>query len=82
MCIFKKYKDLFGKPRTGVHKYKIFDVIIVDNLLTVFLAIFIKYLTSIPFELTIIFSYLLGLLFHYLFGVQTESMKFLGLKCL
>ena len=37
---------------------------------------------NIPFELSIIIVYLLGLLFHYLFGVKTESMKYLGLKCL
>ena len=82
MCIFKKYKNLLGKPGTGVHKYKIFDVIIVDNLINLILSILMKYLTSIPFELSIIIVYLLGLLFHYLFGVKTESMKYLGLKCL
>ena len=82
MCIFKKYKDLFGKPGTGVHKYKIFDVIIVDNLINLILSILMKYFMNIPFELSIIIVYILGLLFHYLFGVETESMKYLGLKCL
>jgi len=82
MCIFKKYKDLFGKPGTGVHQYKIFDVIIVDNLINLILSILMKYFMNIPFELSIIIVYILGLLFHYLFGVQTESMKYLGLKCL
>ena len=82
MCIFKKYKDLFGEPGTSVHKYKIFDVIIVDNLINLILSILMKYFMNIPFELSIIIVYLLGLLFHYLFGVKTESMKYLGLKCL
>jgi len=82
MCIFKKYKDLFGKPGTGVHKYKILNINIVDNLVTIVGCVCLYFVSNIPFDLIVIFVYLLGLLFHYLFGVQTESMKYLGLKCL
>lgn len=82
MCIFKKYKDLFGKPGTGVHKYKILNINIVDNLVTIVGCVCLYFVFNIPFDLIVIFVYLLGLLFHYLFGVQTESMKYLGLKCL
>ena len=81
MCIFKKYKDIFGKPGTGVHQYKIFDVIIVDNIITIILAFLIKNYFSLPFELSIIISYVLGIIFHYLFGVKTETMKYFGIKC-
>ena len=31
----KQYKDIFGKPNEGVHSYRLFDVAIVDLLLTI-----------------------------------------------
>ena len=36
MLEFCKYKDLFGKPGEGVHSYRIFNIAIVDVILTIF----------------------------------------------
>ena len=30
-----KYKDVLGKPKQGLHKYRIFNIAIVDVLLTI-----------------------------------------------
>ena len=35
LCI---YKDIFGIPKKGVHKYRIFNIAFVDLLLTILLA--------------------------------------------
>jgi hypothetical protein len=33
-----KYKDMFGKPNTGVHKYRLFNIAVVDVLATIAVA--------------------------------------------
>ena len=30
-----KYKDIFGKPNTGAHKYRFFNIAIVDVAVTI-----------------------------------------------
>jgi len=43
-----KYKNIFGKPNTGVHSYKLFDLAIVDiavTLLAVY-AILLSFLSG------------------------------------
>jgi len=35
MCIFAKYKDIFGKPGTGAHSYRILNIAVVVVFLTV-----------------------------------------------
>lgn len=80
-CPFSKYKNFFGKPNTGVHSYRFLNTAIVDYLLSIVLAIFITYLTSIPLVLTTISILLLGIILHALFGVNTNSVKFFKLNC-
>jgi uncharacterized membrane protein len=81
MCIFKQYSDILGKVGEGAHKHKLFKVILVDNLLTLALAVFVSYYWSFPFPLAIIGVYIVSIIFHYLFGVQTQSLKYLGIRC-
>ena len=49
--MFCKYKDLLGKVKTGLHSYRIFDIAIVDVLLT-FLAAYIihKFYPKTPLQ--------------------------------
>ena len=42
MFYFCKYKDILGKPGEGVHSYRLFDIAIIDVVLTIGLALFIK----------------------------------------
>jgi hypothetical protein len=78
-CPFHKYKDLLGKPNTGIHKYRIFDTPIIDHVVTLIAAILTSYFTDITFELSIFLWYGLGLLLHKLFCVKTNTNKILKL---
>ena len=42
MFYFCKYKDILGKPGEGVHSYRLFDIAVIDVVLTIGLALFIK----------------------------------------
>ena len=76
-----KYKDIFGKVGEGVHKYRFLNTAMVDYYLTILFAMLLTYITDIPLILTTVGLLLLSILFHYLFGVQTNTLKYLGIKC-
>ena len=81
LCPFSRYKDIFGKPGTGVHSIRFINVAVVDYILTIVLAFFITYTTHFPIELSSIFCFILAIICHILFGVSTTTTKFLGVKC-
>ena len=81
ICPLNKWNDLFGLPGQGAHKYKVFNVIGVDNMMTIAGAIFVTNQYDIPFPISIIGLYVIGILLHMLFGVQTKSLTFLGVRC-
>ena len=66
-----KHKDVFGKPGEGAHKYRIFNIAIVDTLLTVLLAYVIAYFSGISLIYVIPGTFLLGIVLHRLFCVRT-----------
>ena len=70
-----KYKDLFGKPNTGVHSFRIFNIAIVDVLLTILTAYILSSFTGYNFIYTLIFMFLLGIISHSLFCVRTTIDK-------
>lgn len=76
----KKYKNIFGKPGTGIHKYRFLGTAISDYILTILLAIIISYFTKIPLVLATILAFILGIILHIIFGVETNSTKYLGFK--
>ena len=80
-CPFSQYKNLFGAANTGVHSYRIADSPMIDYVLTIIGAILLAYLTKVPLVLTTIGLFILGIIFHLLFGVETTSLKYLGLIC-
>jgi hypothetical protein len=73
ICIFKKYKNLLGVPKKGVHRFRIDNVAIVDYLLTLLVSFITSYITNIWF--------LLGIFLHVLFGVTTSTTKYLNIGC-
>ena len=79
ICPLSKYKDIFGKPRTGIHKYRFFDVAIIDVIGTIIMACIITYITEIPLLMTTGFLLKLGLFLHIIFGVKTNTIKYLGI---
>jgi len=77
ICIFSDYRDIFGKPNTGVHQYRIMNVAMVDYIMTIIGAFILSYLTYIPVEITTIFLFSSGIILHILFGVETNTSKFI-----
>ncbi len=73
--MFCQYKDLFGKPKTGVHKYRIFGLAAVDVILTVLAALLIAYVFNVSFWITLLVLFILGICLHHLFCVDTTIDK-------
>lgn len=78
MCIFAKYANIFGEPRTGVHSYRLFDFAIVDIIFT----IIITYLIGIYYKCNLnnmiilyFIIFFIGQIFHLLFCVKTKFIK-------
>ena len=70
-----KYRDIFGEVGTGVHSIRLFNIAVVDTLLTLLLAYVINsYLKS---NLLLIFFLLiiLSILIHRAFCVETTLTK-------
>ena len=72
-----KYKNILGTPGQGVHSYKIFNISIVDVVLTLVLAYIISFLFRISFRWTSIVLFLLGIFLHRIFCVRTTIDKLL-----
>jgi hypothetical protein len=72
-----KYKNIFGKPNEGVHSYRIFNLAIVDILMTVFAAFVISFYLKKSFLLTLIVLFIMGIILHRLFCVKTTIDKLL-----
>ena len=72
-----KYKNILGVPGQGPHSYRIFNIAIVDVILTIILAYIISYIYKISFVKTSIILFILGILLHRLFCVRTTIDKLL-----
>ena len=81
LCPFHKYKDILGVPFKGVHKFRFLNTAIVDYILTIILAILTTYFTTTPLVLTTILWFVIGIISHILFGVETDTLKYLGISC-
>ena len=81
LCPFSNYKYILGIPKQGVHKYRFLDTAMVDYILTILLSGLTTFLTKIPLVLTTIAWFIIGIISHILFGLETNSVKYLGIKC-
>ena len=66
------FKDIFGKPGTGVHSIRIANFAVVDTLLTILGAFLISKYFKTPFLITLLFFFLLGELLHWIFCVDSK----------
>ena len=72
------YKDIFGKPRTGVHSNRTLgDMALVDTLGTFALAYFTHWMFTIPLDICIIFWFALSILLHWMFCVDTHATRWI-----
>jgi hypothetical protein len=74
------FKDVFGKPNEGVHSYRLFGVAIVDVISTVVGVVLIAWFLNVSWWKTLIVAFVLGEIMHYIFGVQTAVLTFLGIR--
>lgn len=72
MCPFK---NLFGAPRTGVHSLRLFDVAVVDVLLTVIAGILLARYMKWNTLLTILLLIVISVPIHMMFCVETTLVK-------
>jgi hypothetical protein len=73
-----KYKDMFGPVGQGIHSYRIFNIAIVDVLLTILGAFIIHlFLPKYNYFLILILLFILGIILHRLFCVKTPIDKLL-----
>jgi len=79
MWYFCKYKDILGEPGKGLHSHRIFDIAIIDVLLTILLSKFIQYyiLEDYNIWVILIFTFILGIILHRIFCVRTTIDKLL-----
>jgi Na+/citrate or Na+/malate symporter len=71
-----KYKAILGEPRVGIHSYRIFDIAIIDLLLTIILANYISD-NSTEFYSNFILLFILGIFLHRIFCVNTTINKYI-----
>jgi hypothetical protein len=81
VCPFSKYKNILGVIGTGMHKYKFLNTAVFDYVLTIIAACITTYFSSIPLVLTTIAWFTMGIILHILFGVETSTLIYLGIKC-
>jgi fatty acid desaturase len=69
------YSNLFGKPGEGVHAYRIFDIAIVDVVLTILGAWLLSYVLPYSFPVVLVGLFLTGIVLHHAFCVRTTIDK-------
>ena len=72
---FKEYKNILGKPGTGVHKLKFKGTSLFDYFLTIASAFFITYMSNIPLVWSTVILFIIGIVSHYLVGIRTMAIK-------
>ena len=76
-----QYSDIFGKPDTGSHKYKIGGIAVVDTVATLFVALLIGWIFELNgLGVVGVFGLLMiaSVFAHKLFCVDTALVKMLG----
>lgn len=72
-----QYKDIFGKPNEGLHKYRVFDIAIVDVVSTVAVAYGLSRYFKEDFKAILLILILMGIISHRLFCVRSTVDKLL-----
>ena len=75
-----KYKNALGEPKKGIHSYRIFNIAIADVVMTIILAYIISYFMKISFIYVLICLFIVGIILHRIFCVQTTLDKLLFTK--
>jgi hypothetical protein len=71
------YKNALGIPRQGIHSYRIFNIAVMDVIMTIIGAYIFSLIFRTPFLYTSIGLFILGIVLHRLFCVRTTVDKIL-----
>lgn len=55
------------------------NTVLFDYVMTILLSVLVSYLTWIPLVLITVVLFCLGEFFHYIFGIRTNTLIYLGL---
>jgi len=77
MSYLCEYKNIFGKPKEGVHSYRILNIAMVDFIGTLIIALLISILFKKSFLWVSLILFILGIILHRLFCVRTTIDKLL-----
>ncbi len=74
-----KYRNIFGKPGKGLHRFRIFGLAAVDIALTFVLAWLVHMLALVQYSYwqVLLGCFALGMVMHRIFCVKTPIDKFL-----
>ena len=67
--------EIFGKVNEGVHSYRFLNLAIIDVIMTIIGAFIIAKVFNINFWIILIFLFILGIILHRLFCVNTTINK-------
>ena len=75
----EKYRNIFGRPGKGIHRFRIGNIAIVDVLFTLLLAKFIEivFFPKGHYLTIVLIIFIVGVFFHLIFNVKTTVQKFL-----
>ena len=77
--MFCSYKNIFGEPKKGIHKHRIFGMAFFDILGLLILTLIISRQFGFDFTHLLICLILITILIHYLFCVPTAFNVAIGL---
>ena len=66
------YSEALGRPREGVHAYRLFDVAVVDVALTILGGLIIAHLLGWHPAVGVAALFVIGVIMHRLFCVKTK----------
>ena len=73
-----QYRNIFGEIGKGVHSYRIFDIAIIDVLLTLLISYIIKIIKpSYSYICILLILFTTGIILHRVFCVRTTIDKLL-----
>jgi len=69
--LFCQYKNIFGKPNTGLHSVRLFGVAVYDVVGTIIIAMILSFAFKWNFLLTLLITFIIAELLHVMFCVNT-----------
>jgi len=73
-----KYANILGEPGTGIHSIRLFNIAIFDVLATILVAYIISKKYNKNFKVVLIVLFIVGIIVHRIFCVQTTVGKLLS----